>query len=130
MLVLANPDITTKGTLLKFNAFIVGHMKAICWRKKLNYIYRIIRDKDEKMESEAKKRERRKKCKQERKRQLRIIENRAKDIDYKLKKTNKGEKYFLIWQGIEMGKFWETIHFFHFPKNFGGIVLIDNGSLF
>ncbi len=44
--------------------------------------------------------QKRKKGKEERKRQLRIIENSAKDIDYKLKKTKKGEKYFLTWQGI------------------------------
>ena len=52
----------------------------------------------------SEKRERRKKFKQERKRQLRIIENRAKDINYKLKKDDNGEKYFLTFQGIEIGQ--------------------------
>ena len=59
-------------------------MKANCSRKKYDYIFRIIRDNNEKKEKEMKKNERRNKCKQERKRQLRIIENRDKDIDYKL----------------------------------------------
>ena len=61
-------------------------MKANCSRKKYDYIFRIIRDNNEKKEKEMKKTERRNICKQERKRQLRIIENRAKDIYYKLTK--------------------------------------------
>ena len=55
----------------------------------------ILPDKDEKMEKEFKKNERKKKSKQERKRKLKIFENLVKYIYYKIKKTDKGEKYFL-----------------------------------
>ena len=50
----------------------------------------------------------RKRRKNERKRQLKIIELRAKFSDFNLEKTEEGEKFFLYWKNQKMGLYTRT----------------------
>ena len=110
-----------KENCLKIQCFYcreIGHIKANCWRKKLDFIYKILRDNDEKKEKEKKKRRRRKLNKQERRKQLKIIGNRAMNIDYKLFKTDKGDKNFSFWKGIKIGQILGDNPPLSFPQKF------------
>ena len=65
-----------------------------------------------------KKKERRKRTKTERKKQLKIIENRANHIGFELKKTPNGEKFFMKWKELEIGMLTVNNPPIEVPKNF------------
>ena len=81
----------------------MGHIKANCWKRKIDWIYRETKERSEKKERVKRKKERRKRTKAERKKQLKIIKNRDNHIGFELKKTPKGEKFFMKWKDTEIG---------------------------
>ena len=96
----------------------MGHIKANCWKRKIDWIYRETKERSEKKEREKRKKERRKRTKAERKKQLRIIENRANHIGFELKKTPKGEKFFMKWKDKEIGMLAVDYPPMEIPKKF------------
>ena len=96
----------------------MGHIKANCWKRKIDWIYRETKERSEKKERMLKKKERRKRTKTERKKQLKIIENRANHIGFELKKTPNGEKFFMKWKELEIGMLTVNNPPIEVPKNF------------
>jgi len=96
----------------------MGHIKSNCWKRKIDWLYRESKERSDKKDKNIKKKERRRRTKTERKKQLKIIENRASHIGFELKKTPKGEKFYMKWKELEIGMLTVNYPPMEIPKNF------------
>ena len=83
-------------------------MKQNCWKKKLDYVFARLKEsfmqKDEKKNKQKIKAEKAKQKKQE----LLIFQQRAKYMETYLKKTEKGEKFWIKFKGVDLCEYTRT----------------------
>ena len=74
----------------------MGHIIAKCHIRKVGYIYSRLKEELDKNNKKKKEKKMKQKKKHQRKRELKVIYERAKDIEFKLDKSKEGEKFFLF----------------------------------
>ena len=84
----------------------LGHIKATCYERKVNYIYgKLMEDLAQRIKRQEKKKMEELTKDEEIKRQINIMKKRAKEIEYKLEKTEKGEVFVAKLNGITIGNY-------------------------
>ena len=82
-----------------------GHIKKDCHKKKINYLYSILKEMAVKEEKRKNKKEKKKEKREEKKQQIKIMMNRALYMNSEVKKTEKGDKMMIRWKNMEIGEF-------------------------
>ena len=82
-----------------------GHVKANCYRKKIDYLFARLKETIGEKETKKDKKMKKKIRKRQRKKEMKIIDFRAKYLSSEMKKTEKGDEFFIKWKQIGIGKF-------------------------
>ena len=84
----------------------LGHVKATCFQRKLNFVFdSLMKDLKKRRQRIELKEEKERTKDEEIKRQIKIFQKRAKELEYGLVKTEKGEIMAAKWNGKIIGKY-------------------------